>query len=265
MNIKKPMPLLLIEDDEHDVKAFKEFIISMDDVKIVKTTNSSKEGIKALKTYMPEGVILDLELHQGEGSGLEFLEEMNKTKLDFKPIIIVTTNVASNIIYNYIRKLGADFIFYKKKSDYSVQSVIKSMISLRQTLYNTQLNELVKNTNMETPQEQADRISEKIENELDLIGISHNYKGRKYLYEAIYYMIEQGTDGDSVFTYLSSKHKTGVSSISRAMQTAINHAWKISSIEDLLMYYKARINPEKGVPTPTEFVCYYVEKVRKFI
>lgn len=265
MNIKKPMPLLLIEDDEYEVKAFKEFVISRDDVKIVKTTNSSKEGIEALKTYMPEGVILDLELHQGQGSGLEFLEEMNKIELEFKPIIIVTTNVASDIIYNYIRNLGADFIFYKKKRDYNIQTVIKSMTSLRQIFYTTKLTELVKNTNMETPKEQIDRIREKIENELELIGISHNYKGRRYLYDAIYYMVEQETDGNSVFTHLSAKYKTGVSSISRAMQTAINHAWKISSIEDLLIHYKARINPEKGVPTPTEFICYYAEKVRKFI
>lgn len=265
MNIEKPMPLLLIEDDEYEVKDFKDYEINRDDFKIIKTTNSSKEGIEALKTYMPEGVILDLELNNGEGSGLEFLEEMNEIEIDLKPIIIVTTNVASDIVYNHIRKLGADFIFYKKKNDYNVQSVIKSMVSLRKTLYATKLNKLARTTNMETPKEQENRIIEKIETELDLIGISHNYRGRKYLLDAIYYMIEQEKDGDSVFAHLSAEYKTGISSISRAMQTAINHAWKVTPIEDLLIHYKARINPEKGVPTPTEFICYYKEKVRKFI
>ena len=49
------------------------------------------------------------------------------------------------------------------------------------------------------------------------------------------------------------------------MQTAINYAWRVSSIDDLMAHYKARINYETGVPTPTEFIYYYAEKIRKFI
>lgn len=49
------------------------------------------------------------------------------------------------------------------------------------------------------------------------------------------------------------------------MQTSINYAWRLSSIEDLLKHYKARINHETGVPTPTEFIYYYKEKIRRRI
>ena len=59
--------------------------------------------------------------------------------------------------------------------------------------------------------------------------------------------------------------KFGNSSISRAMQTAINYAWRISSIDDLMTYYTARINHQTGVPTPTEFVYYYADKIRKYL
>jgi len=47
------------------------------------------------------------------------------------------------------------------------------------------------------------------------------------------------------------------------MQTAINYAWRISPVEDLILHYKARINYETGVPTPTEFIYYYADKIRK--
>ena len=47
------------------------------------------------------------------------------------------------------------------------------------------------------------------------------------------------------------------------MQNAILYAWRISPIEDLATYYTAKINYETGVPTPTEFIYYYVSKIKK--
>ena len=44
---------------------------------------------------------------------------------------------------------------------------------------------------------------------------------------------------------------------------AINNAWRSTSIDDLMMHYKARINYETGVPTPTEFIYYYKDKIKE--
>lgn len=263
MNKEKPMPILLIEDDEHEVNNFKEYMKNRADVELIKYTNSSYEGLEDVEKYIPEGIILDLELHNGEGSGLSFIEAIQKLDLDFKPLIVVTTNVSSEIIYNHIHKLGVDFIFYKKQADYKPEIVINSMVLLRGTLYSNKGNKV--RTTTETPIEHEERIKEKINIELDLIGISNHLKGRKYLFDAIFYLLENNKDNVSVFTYLSNKYKIGNSSISRAMQTAINYAWRISSIDDLMAHYKARINYETGVPTPTEFIYYYAEKIRKFL
>ena len=49
------------------------------------------------------------------------------------------------------------------------------------------------------------------------------------------------------------------------MQNAIIYAWRISSIEDLSEHYTAKINHETGIPTPTGFIYYYVEKNKKDI
>lgn len=265
-DVEKPLSIILIEDDNFEVNSFKEYLRNEDDVKLVKTTSSSYEGIEYTKTYMPEGIILDLELHKGEGSGMKFLEDLQMVELDLKPLIVVTTNVSSSIIYNHIRKLGADFIFYKKQSDYSPEMVIKSMTSLRETLYNIKTNSQKMQETVETPIENENRIKDKVNAELDLIGISNHLKGRKYLFDAIFYLINnENKDNSSVFYYVSNKYKVANSSISRAMQTAINYAWRISAIEDLMAHYKARINHETGVPTPTEFVYYYAEKIKKLL
>ena len=180
-NIEKPMPILLIEDNEVEVNEFKHYIEGRADAKLIKSTNSSYEGIEYTKMYMPEGIILDLELHKGEGSGISFLEELQKLKLDFKPLIVVTTNVSSKIIYRRIRDLGVDFIYYKKQSDYSPEMVINSMTSLRESLYSAKIEQLGSKATTETPMEHENRIREKITVELDLVGIPHHLVGRKYI------------------------------------------------------------------------------------
>lgn len=264
MNREKPMSILLIEDDEYEVNSFKNYVQTRDDVKLIKSTNSSYEGIELVKKYMPEGIILDLELHKGKGSGLNFLEEIGKIKLDFKPLIIVTTNVASSIVYNHIHKLGVDFIFYKKQADYSPEIVINSMLPLRETLYSNNGNKELQTT--ETPAEYEERIKEKINIELDLIGISSHLKGRDYLFDAILFLIQDKNENqESAFDYVANKYKIVSTSPGKAMQTAINRAWRTSPTDELEKHYKAKIDLDRGVPTALQFIYYYKKKIQDLL
>ena len=92
-------------------------------------------------------------------------------------------------------------------------------------------------------------------------------QGRKYLFDAITYLLsEEGENSRvSINQYLLSKHKRPTSTINRAMQNAIVRAWRVTAIEDLEKLYTAHINYNTGVPTPVEFIYYYVEKIKKEI
>ena len=48
-NIEKPMPILLIEDNEVEVNEFKHYIEGRADAKLIKSTNSSYEGLNIQK------------------------------------------------------------------------------------------------------------------------------------------------------------------------------------------------------------------------
>ena len=110
--------------------------------------------------------------------------------------------------------------------------------------------------------ERQNKISNKINVELDLIGISSHLKGRKYIFDAIMYLINEKENKDeTVFNYLANIYKKSASSISRVMQTAINYAWRTSAPEDLEVYYTAKINYNTGVPTPTELIYHYARKI----
>lgn len=257
----KPMSILLIEDDEFECQRFKEYVETQENVKLVAVTNSSDEGIEYYKTNLPEAVILDIELHKGQGSGIEFIENLKKCITDIRPILVVTTNSSSSILYDKLHEDGVDLIFYKKQVDYSPKLIVSAIISLREILH--KFNNRNKNTEnyIETEAEYETKISNRINSELDLIGISSHLKGRKYIHDAIMYLLKE--NDDSVFNHLANMYRKSSSSISRVMQTAINYAWRTSAPEDLETYYTAKVNYNTGVPTPTEFIYYYKQKIMK--
>lgn len=259
------MRLLLIEDEITECRKFELIEKKNTKIKFVAMINSSEEGIKIIKENKIDGVILDLELNSGKGSGFEFLEKMKTLQLERYPKIVVTTNVCSDSVYEYLHQNKVDFIFYKKQESYSVENVVNTLLLLNSYQNTIKVNERVKDNDEE--QKLNKEISDKVNKELDLIGISTHLQGRKYLYDAIMYLLSKESEDSkvSINQYLLSKHKRATSTINRAMQNAILHAWRVSSIEDLQTYYTAKVNYETGVPTPVEFIYYYVDKIKKEI
>lgn len=258
------MRILIVEDDANECKKYTDIAKMKDNIEIVAVTNSSTEGLKHVKNFSPDAVILDLELTEGEGSGFDFIQGLKDQKPEKMPQIIVTTNIYSESVYNYLHKNKIDFIFYKNQANFSHENVLNTLLLLNECGGKITTANQVK---LDFEDSEEDVISKRINEELDLIGVAMHLKGRKYLADAIYYVIKNADNGETipVVQYLVSKYKRASSTISRAMQNAILHAWRISSIEDLTNLYTARINYETGVPTPTEFIYYYADKIKKMI
>ena len=251
--------ILILEDNTNDITDFEKAINEYPRYKIIAKTNSSFEALKITKNKKPNIIIADLELHNGIGSGLSFLQELKSINLLPKPIIIVTTNIISDVVYNQIHKNYADMIFCKKQIDYSPSLIFNTLdILIADTATLT----------IQSTQNREEFIEKTINSELDKIGISYKLKGREYLFDAIFYLLtknEPSMSDFSIFQYLAKQHTASVGSISRTIQTAINAAWRNSSIDDLSKLYTAKVNYNTGVPTPTEFIYYYVEKIAKLI
>ncbi|MCL2248083.1 MAG: response regulator [Oscillospiraceae bacterium] len=265
MSDKKPMSLLLIEDDIAECAKFKNCANNRTDVTFVGMTGSSAEGVQYVTSHLPEGVILDLELHKGQGSGIKFLEDLKSKKLNRRPIVVVTTNTSSPIVHNHTRDNGVDYIFYKGQSDYSPEMVINILLSLREFSHTAQNNNLPNDLQtIESPEELHNRIATRISAELNFIGINMRYKGRAHLEKAIFHLITNESDNShSVISQVAISLKVPYNTIIRAIQTSINKAWKNSCIDDLKKHYTMRINIHTGVPSPSEFIHYYADKIRK--
>lgn len=259
----EPMKILIIEDDVNDCEEFKRCVEKRDDIEIVAITDSDLDGLKQVKVKNPEGIVLDLELNNslsGSTDSLEFLNNLKKLKLNYEPIIIVTTHVNAKRTYEILHRSGVDLILYKDHPKYSASHVLNNFINFRKTIVKS------KNTTMEEILiTEEDRILKIIENELDLIGVSNKMKGRKYIIDAIIYLIKNNETEENVTQFLMKKYKKPVSTITNGMKNAIIHAWRVSAIEDLEKYYTARVNYQTGIPTTMEFLYYYAEKIKKEI
>lgn len=261
--MERELTIILIEDDPITCQNFKEYIDIVADVTLVDMTNSAYQALDLVQEWLPDAIILDLELNTGKGNGLFFLQELKKLSLPFRPYVLITTNNSSNITYNFARELGADFIMSKHQDDYSEKVAVDF---LRMTKDMIQQTHRIQNAKIPLPLSSdipIKRIQRMISNELDLIGISPKVIGYQYLSDAILLAI-MGKN-TNICRVLADKYRKNDFSIERAMQNAINKAWRTSDIDDLLANYKARINPEKGVPTLTEFIYYYANKIKNKI
>lgn len=259
----KLMRILIIEDDINDCKNFIECVKSRKDIEIVGITDSDIEGLNLVKQKYPEGIILDLELNNsktGHTDSLEFLTNLKKLNLNYQPIIIVTTHVNSRRTYDILHRNGADLILYKDHPQYSSDYVLNKFINLR-SLENKDSVAILK----EEIQEKEKIISNRIYYELDLIGVTAKMKGRQYIHDAVLYLIQNPNNNQNVIQHLTKIYKKSGNTITNGIQNAIIHAWRVSSIEDLTTYYTARVNYETGIPTPMEFIYYYVDKINKEI
>lgn len=259
----KPMKILIIEDDLEDCNKFIDCIKQREDIELVGVTDSDIDGLKYVKTKLPEGIILDLELNNsssGNTDSLGFISNLKKLKLNYEPIVIVTTHVNSKRTYDILHRKGVDLILYKDHPKYSCNHVLNQFIILRKDCVDVKtpsIEEILEDT--------ENKISNLINSEMDLIGVTSKLKGRQYIHDAIFYLIQNEKSDLNVIQHLTKVHKKSETTITNGIKNAIVHAWRVSAIEDLLKYYTNRVNPETGIPTTMEFIYYYRDKIKKMI
>ncbi|MDE6433929.1 MAG: response regulator [Lachnospiraceae bacterium] len=256
----RELNIMLIEDDSTVCKRFAEYVDITADVSLIAVTNNSYRALELIGEHLPDAIILDLELNQGKGNGLLFLQELKTLTIPFKPFILITTNNSSSVTYDYARQLGADFIMSKHQEDYSEQSAIDFLKMMKDIIQNNIQNSHPEYAQSESANQREKRLNRLINIELDLVGISPKAIGYKYLTTAILLVIDEHQN--NLCTTIGKKYGKTDSSVERAMQNAINSAWRSNDIDELLKHYTARINPDKGVPTLTEFVYYYANKIK---
>lgn len=254
-NTDQILSILLVEDDTFACEEIENYVDTCDNVCLVGITSSSDEALELVQRRLPDAVILDLELHNGSGNGLLFLLGLSQMNLTHRPYVLITTNNSSEITYESARKFGADFIMAKHESSYSGQYAVEFLRMIQATLVTNSQMQASYSAHNDSPDIVLRKMTDRISRELDLIGISRKNIGYQYLIDAILLTIEKPEA--NLCGILAQKYGKTDASIERAMQNAINRAWRTFPITDLEAHYTAKTHSCRGVPTIMEFVFYY--------
>lgn len=258
--MEKPLTILLVEDDPHSCQELIEYTDLLDDVSLMGVTGYADKAVELVKECLPDCLILDLELHAGSGNGLSVLQAMKELSLSLPPYVLVTTNNSSVITHEAARELGADFILSKHQADYSAKSAVDFLRMIKDTIQSRTNHASSDSPEAETPQMRQKRLKRKIYTELDAVGISPKAVGYQYLVDAIRLVMDKTEH--NLPSVIGEKYGKSAASVERAMQNAIAKAWRTTDIETLYQAYTAKISSEKGVPTITEFIHYYANKLK---
>lgn len=257
----KELTVLLVEDEQSECDEIAAYMDTLDDISLIGVADRSDAALELIQDCLPDSVILDLELHYGNGNGLALLRELRQLELAKQPYVLITTNNPSAVTYDAARRLGADFIQSKHQAGYCSKVAVDFLRMMRPTIQAQPTRTSVRGPlKSDSPEKKRKHITQRIYTELNLIGISTKAIGYQYLVDAIYIVMQEPTH--KLCSIIGNKYGKTDSSIERAMQNAIAKAWRTMPIEDLLQHYTARISSEKGVPTVTEFIYYYAGKIK---
>jgi len=258
----RQMQLLMVEDEIQHRLDFKEYISTLSPTLGYPISfymaEGESEGLSLVQKFAFDVIILDLELHHSDGDGLTFLKKLNQLNLPDRPYIVVATNNRSPMTKEAARDGGADYVFWKKKRDYSPKLVMEHICAFYQYKINARPDEPVIVKKLSLEDEVKMRISK--------IGINEDMLGKKYVIDAIL-IVAKSNDPDvnlhrDVFPIIAKKHKKTVGSVNRAIETAINKAWCITDADTLAECYPAVVSGSKGAPTNKEFIFYYAQQIK---
>lgn len=255
--MERPLSVLIVEDEAEEREAFENCFEDYEGLRVAGSTGDEREAMELVAATLPDVLILDLALEQGSGGGISLLKRLQEADAPtHRPYILVTTNNDGLLTSEIARDYGADYIQSKHQRDYSPRFVADFLLAAKPSIQSRMLARAA----VVSPKARQKRLTAAISDELDKVGISPKMLGRRYLELGILTMIQQPTQ--RLCGMVAAQVGKSEASVDAAIKNAIDKAWTYGD-PDALLNYTARIDPERGMPTVTEFICHYASKIAR--
>ena len=253
--------LLIVEDNLQECRAFQDCIERMDDIELVGVTGSAEQALKLMEQFLPNAIILDLELE--EGDGVDFFYKCMEKKLPVTPYVVVTTNITSEITLKGLHENGVGMIFSKHIRNYNPQQVLNKFVHSKKYILSRD-KEKQGTTKIDPARIAAKSMRQMISDELGEIGITTKIDANIYLTEAIMLARERINERWAVskwlYTTVAQICNTNKDNVEHSIRIAIQNAWKNSDSDVLREHYTQATSSSKGCPTNKEFITYFARK-----
>lgn len=246
--------------DEFEAKArqSEHFVLS-------KIAAGEKEALDYMERIHPHIVITELSLMQGDGMSL--LRNIRQSDWLVNPYVIGISHMASDVIIRVLNRF-VDYVFNRETVDFGAGLILQHLDIVKDILF-TAAKE-AGSSSVTAPMDKEERLRRHIENNIvNRVNLSPNLKGRGYIIEGLIVGIGSKLDDEDtvyhtkdIYPILRKRYKNSERNINTAIRVALEHIWNHTDEDMLKQVYGAYINPTRGVPTPGEFLKYYIKKLR---
>lgn len=155
---KRPISVILIEDDPMVQEVNKQFVERVPGFRIVGTASNGREGLDQIRSLQPDLVIMDI--YMPELNGLETLKQIRQQQLEVDVIAITAANDRKSI-REMLHNGAADYIMKPFKFERVRQSLedyreLRTSLQREQSLSQSELDRLLRGRSETGPRDETE-------------------------------------------------------------------------------------------------------------
>jgi len=265
MKERKRYRVLILEDDPNYVEPLRTQIQSDDQFEVLGVTGRASEAYQLLKAGLPDVVIVDLQLDEGDGLG--FLERIRNPAepLALTPYVLVTTLFASATIMAALTDGLADYVLKKQNESYSPELVLQHL-HVASSQFGR--NQIPKGQHPTSALDLKERLRIRFVRELDQYTIQQTMDGKAHLIELLYLAYQLPHHAplriEDLYAEVGKPHQKTGEAVSAAIRRVLDHAFLRTDPDELARLYPPSLDPQKGGrPENKEFIQVTVDKIRR--
>lgn len=259
----KRYKVLIVEDSPVFYEPLRAEINRDGEFEVMGVTGSVREAQKLIRTGLPDVIIVDLRLSEGDGCDLLNFVRDTKDKLSILPYTVVTTTFGSEPLMDMLSDGLCDYIFHKKNLSYSAGEVLKHLRLASKYFHR---NRRPGSTTVSSALEQEEMIRMRISREINQYYLNQGSPGIDYLVETIYRVIKlpraENPPVMQLYVEVGKQYGMTANSIDNAIRRQVHAAFMRTCPEDIKRLYSPYLDIGRGVPRNKEFIVYIANKIR---
>ena len=264
MGSERRYKVLIVEDNPKYSKPLQTQINQDENFAVLGVTDSVKDAYKLIKTGLPDVVIVDLQLAEGDGFDLLNQIRAGKESLPVWPYVLVTTQFDSEIVMEILCDGLVDYVFLKRNASYSPEAVLKHLHLASKHFYR---NKKANAQSKDTALEREEMVRGRIRQELNQYYLNQGSQGIDFLVELIYRVMQlpqtQKIQISQLYTDVGKLFHTTPNTIDMSIRRLLNGAFLKTATEDLERLYTPYVDIGRGAPRNKEFIIFVANKIRK--
>jgi len=264
MTIDKPYKVLILEDDPRCFEPLKAQVMSDDEFTLLDITDSADKAYRLVKTGLPDVIIVDLMVTEGDGIELLHRLRSESDTLPLMPYILVTTAFTSEPVMTMLVEKLADYVFQKQNEGINAEKIFNHL-RIMSSQFQRHKKPIPKPIGSSVETEKALRT--RIKSELELYYMSQSTQAKDYLAECIYQVISlppyEKVHMGGIYTIVGKLFKKEPHNVDMSIRRLLSTAFMQTCPDDLARNYTPYVDIGRGSPRNKEFIAYVANKIKR--